>query len=58
MDEEAEDRILRGEVSGVAGLVVGELEVPKLAEEGVARIDVDPQLQTNISFFFLFFQLV
>ncbi|XP_027177069.1 uncharacterized protein LOC113776164 [Coffea eugenioides] len=37
-----------GEVSGVAGLVVGELEVPKLAEEGVARIDVDPQLQTNI----------
>ncbi|CDP18616.1 unnamed protein product [Coffea canephora] len=48
VDEEAEDRILRGEVSGVAGLVVGELELPKLAEEGVARIDVDPQLQTNI----------
>ncbi|CAI9097835.1 OLC1v1034344C1 [Oldenlandia corymbosa var. corymbosa] len=48
VDEEAEGRILRGEVSGVAGLVVGEIEVPKLAEEGVARIDVDPQLQTNL----------
>nr|XP_027120426.1 uncharacterized protein LOC113737382 [Coffea arabica] len=48
VDEEAKDRILRGEVSGVAGLVVGELELPKLAEESVARIDVDPQLLTNI----------
>lgn len=48
VDEEAEERILRGEVRGVEGLVVGQVEVPKLAEEGVARIDVDPQLQSNV----------
>lgn len=47
VDEEAEARMLRGEVSGVAGLVIGEIEVPKLAEIGVARIDVDPQFRTN-----------
>lgn len=33
VDEEAEERILRGEVSGVGGLATGEIEVPKLAEE-------------------------
>ncbi|KAG8374162.1 hypothetical protein BUALT_Bualt11G0102200 [Buddleja alternifolia] len=49
VDEEAEERILRGEVSGVtAGMVVGEVEVAKLAEEGVARVDVDPKLQPNV----------
>ncbi|KAL0426499.1 UNVERIFIED_CONTAM: hypothetical protein Slati_2824700 [Sesamum latifolium] len=48
VDEEAEGRILRGEVSGVAGLVVGEIDVAKMAEEGVARIDVDPKLQANV----------
>lgn len=44
VDEEAEQRILRGEVSGVAGLVVGEVDVAKLAEGGVGRVDVDPML--------------
>ncbi|KAG2682868.1 hypothetical protein I3843_10G004600 [Carya illinoinensis] len=46
VDEEVEERILRAEDSDVAGLVVGRVEVPKAAEarEGVARIDVDPQL--------------
>ncbi|KAL0336974.1 UNVERIFIED_CONTAM: hypothetical protein Scaly_1972500 [Sesamum calycinum] len=48
VDEEAEGRILRGEVSGVEGLVVGEIDVAKLAEEGVARVDVDPKLQANV----------
>ncbi|XP_041028801.1 uncharacterized protein LOC121268549 [Juglans microcarpa x Juglans regia] len=46
VDEEVEERILRGEDSDVAGLVVGRVEVPKAAarDQGVARIDVDPQL--------------
>lgn len=48
VDEEAEQRILRGEVSGVAGLVVGEVEVPKLSEEGVGRVDVNPHLQPSL----------
>ncbi|KAL7133535.1 hypothetical protein ABFS83_12G147400 [Erythranthe nasuta] len=48
VDEEAEERILRGEVSGVEGLVVGEVDAPKLAVEGVARVDVDPRLQPNV----------
>ncbi|KAL3839754.1 hypothetical protein ACJIZ3_024345 [Penstemon smallii] len=47
VDEEAEGKILRGEVSGVAGMVVGEVDVPKLAEKGVSRIDVDPVLQAG-----------
>ncbi|PIN06801.1 hypothetical protein CDL12_20643 [Handroanthus impetiginosus] len=48
VDEEAEGRILRGEVSGVEGMVVGEIDVPKLAEKGVGRVDVDPKLQANV----------
>ncbi|KAM7515502.1 hypothetical protein LguiA_005085 [Lonicera macranthoides] len=45
VDEEAEERVVRGEESGAAGVVVGEVEVPKVAEEGVARIEVDPHLR-------------
>lgn len=47
--EEEEERILRGEKSDVAGIVVGEVEVAKAAEhrEGVARVDVDPHLKVN-----------
>lgn len=48
VDEEAEGRILRGEVSGVEGMVVGEVEVAKMAEEGVSRVEVDPRLRTNV----------
>lgn len=29
----------------VAGLVVGEIETPKVAEEGIARIEVHPQFE-------------
>ncbi|XP_070008722.1 uncharacterized protein LOC142164960 [Nicotiana tabacum] len=49
VDEEEERRILRGEVSGVEGLVIGEIDVAKVANnEGVGRVDVvDPFLQTN-----------
>ncbi|XP_010069014.2 uncharacterized protein LOC104456016 [Eucalyptus grandis] len=48
VDEEAEGRILRGEVSDVAAYVAGDVEVPKAEEVGVARIDVDPKLQVNL----------
>ncbi|XP_075095854.1 uncharacterized protein LOC142173864 [Nicotiana tabacum] len=50
VDEEEERRILRGEVSGVGGLVIGEIDVAKVANnEGVGRVDVvDPVLQTNM----------
>lgn len=46
VDEEEEEKVLKGEDSDVAGLVVGEVEVPKVAEarDGVARIEVDPRL--------------
>ncbi|XP_023928355.1 uncharacterized protein LOC112039691 [Quercus suber] len=46
VDEEEEEKILKGEKSEVAGLVVGVVEVPKVVEEkkGVARIEVDPHL--------------
>ena len=46
VDEEEEEKILQGEKSEVAGLVVGVVEVPKVVEEkeGVARIEVDPHL--------------
>ncbi|KAK8521761.1 hypothetical protein V6N13_021839 [Hibiscus sabdariffa] len=49
VDEEEEGRILRGEKSGVAGLVVGEVEVAKVADhrDGVARVEVDAQLNAN-----------
>ncbi|XP_062165861.1 uncharacterized protein LOC133872378 [Alnus glutinosa] len=45
-EEKEEETILRGEDSDVAGLVVGEVEVAKVAEarKGVARVEVDPQL--------------
>ncbi|CAL1398379.1 unnamed protein product [Linum trigynum] len=46
VDEEEEERILRGERSDVAGIVVGEVEVAKVTEgrEGVARVEMDPKL--------------
>ena len=46
VDEEEEEKILQGEKSEVAGLVVGVVEVPKVVEEkkGVARSEVDPHL--------------
>ncbi|KAH7861751.1 hypothetical protein Vadar_030350 [Vaccinium darrowii] len=48
VDEEAEEKVVKGEDEEVAGLVVGEVEVAKAAEarEGVARIEViDPHLK-------------
>ncbi|MCD7468637.1 hypothetical protein HAX54_007022 [Datura stramonium] len=50
VDEEEEKRLLRGEVSGVEGLVVGEVDVAKVVDEGgVARVDVvDPRLLENM----------
>ncbi|GMN39337.1 hypothetical protein TIFTF001_008571 [Ficus carica] len=47
VDEEAEERIVRGEERDMAGLVVGEIEVAKVAEEreGVGRVEVDPHLK-------------
>jgi hypothetical protein len=41
----------------VAGLVVGEVEVAKVAEarKGVARVEVDPQLTVSFFFFFGYF---
>ncbi|XP_010037098.2 uncharacterized protein LOC104425922 [Eucalyptus grandis] len=45
VDEEAEEKVIRGEDGEVAGLVVGEVEVPKAHEVGVARIKVDPNLK-------------
>ncbi|XVE76041.1 hypothetical protein DITRI_Ditri12bG0141100 [Diplodiscus trichospermus] len=46
VDEEEEERILRGEKGEEAELVVGVVEVAKAAEdrEGVARVEVDPHL--------------
>ncbi|KAK4348417.1 hypothetical protein RND71_031172 [Anisodus tanguticus] len=49
VDEEEEGKILRGEVSGVEGLVVGEVDVAKVVDEGVGRVDVvDRVLQENM----------
>ncbi|EXC33912.1 hypothetical protein L484_012802 [Morus notabilis] len=47
VDEDAEERIVRGEDKDVGELVVGEVEVAKAAEgrEGVARVEVDPHLK-------------
>lgn len=39
VDEEKEE-----EVAAATGLMIGEVEVPKAAAEGVARVEVDPQL--------------
>ncbi|KAL3536166.1 hypothetical protein ACH5RR_004627 [Cinchona calisaya] len=53
VDEEAEKKLVKqqvgenGDDDGVGGLVVGEIEAPKLAEEGVARIEVHPHLKVN-----------
>ncbi|XVE96513.1 hypothetical protein REPUB_Repub02eG0229000 [Reevesia pubescens] len=49
VDEEEEERILKGEESDVAGLVVGEVDVAKATEyrEGVARVEVNPHLKGN-----------
>ncbi|KAM6592974.1 uncharacterized protein LOC115708871 [Cannabis sativa] len=49
VDEVAEERIVRGEVDEVAGIVIGEVEVPKVVEdrEGVARVEVDPHIKLN-----------
>lgn len=47
VDEEAEEKVTRGEDAEVAELVVGEVEVPKVREVGVARIDVDPHLMVH-----------
>ncbi|OWM82491.1 uncharacterized protein LOC116207712 [Punica granatum] len=47
VDEETEEKIVRGEDEEVEGYVVGEVEVPKAEEVGVARVDVDPHLKTN-----------
>ncbi|KAF3441729.1 hypothetical protein FNV43_RR15644 [Rhamnella rubrinervis] len=47
VDEETEEKIVKGEDGDVAGLVVGEVEVAKAVEdrEGVARVEVDPHLK-------------
>lgn len=44
VDEEEEERIVKGEEPEVAGLVVGMVEVAKVAEakRGVARVEVRP----------------
>ncbi|KAJ7976045.1 hypothetical protein O6P43_005874 [Quillaja saponaria] len=49
VDEDEEEKIVKGEDEDVAGFVVGEVEVPKAAEdsEGVARIEVDPRLKVT-----------
>ncbi|KAK9289375.1 hypothetical protein L1049_007530 [Liquidambar formosana] len=49
VDEEVEERIVKGEDSDLAGLVVGVVEVAKAAEasEGVARVEIDPHLKVN-----------
>ncbi|XP_048138340.1 uncharacterized protein LOC115743569 [Rhodamnia argentea] len=47
VDEEAEEKATRGEDGEVAELVVGEVEVPKAREVGVARVDVDSRLQVD-----------
>ncbi|KAM5559611.1 hypothetical protein ABKV19_020995 [Rosa sericea] len=46
VDEEVEERIVKGKEADVAEMVVGEVEVAKAAEnrEGVSRVEVDPQL--------------
>ncbi|XP_031270898.1 uncharacterized protein LOC116129292 [Pistacia vera] len=49
LDEEAEEKILRGVKSEVAGFVVGDVDVAKLADEreGVARVEIDPHLKVK-----------
>lgn len=46
--DEKDPNFVEGEVAEEESeLVVGEVEVAKAAEEGVARIEVDPQLKVN-----------
>ncbi|KAJ8537697.1 hypothetical protein K7X08_014237 [Anisodus acutangulus] len=45
VDEQTEEKVMKDEE--LSGVVVGEIEVPKLAEEGVARVYVDPNLKVN-----------
>ncbi|OIT22050.1 PREDICTED: uncharacterized protein LOC109218102 [Nicotiana attenuata] len=45
VDEEAEEKLMKEEEIG--GVVVGEVEVAKVAEEGVARVEIDPNLKVN-----------
>ncbi|KAI3433978.1 uncharacterized protein J3R85_006956 [Psidium guajava] len=47
VDEEAEEKATRGEDGEAAELVVGEVEVAKAREGGVARVDVDPRLKVD-----------
>ncbi|KAK9921149.1 hypothetical protein M0R45_029672 [Rubus argutus] len=49
VDEGLEARVVKGEEADVAGLVVGEVEVAKAAEDrdGVTRVEVDPQLSSQ-----------
>lgn len=47
VDEEAEEKLVRGQDGEVAAMVVGEVEVPKARAVGVARIDVDPHLKVD-----------
>ncbi|OAY42836.1 uncharacterized protein LOC110620280 [Manihot esculenta] len=43
VDEELEEKIVKGEEGD--GLVIGEVEVAKEAKEGVARVEIDPNLK-------------
>ena len=49
VDEEWEEKLVKGKTEDVAGLVVGEVEVAKVVEEeeGVARVEVDPRLKVD-----------
>ncbi|CAK9161843.1 unnamed protein product [Ilex paraguariensis] len=48
VDEEVEEKLAKGEDDDEVGeLVVGEVEVPKVVKEGVARIELDPHLKVN-----------
>ncbi|MCD7454033.1 hypothetical protein HAX54_023300 [Datura stramonium] len=46
--DEKDPNYVKEEEETEEGVVVGEIEVAKLAEEGVARINVDPNLKINI----------
>ncbi|XP_009773683.1 uncharacterized protein [Nicotiana sylvestris] len=45
VDEIAEEKLMKEEEIG--GVVVGKVEVAKVAEEGVARVEIDPNLKVN-----------
>ncbi|KAF5725269.1 hypothetical protein HS088_TW03G00801 [Tripterygium wilfordii] len=49
VDEETEERIVKGEKSDVVGLVIGEVEVDKVAQEkkGVGRVEIDPRFKVD-----------